>query len=312
MIDVLINAITYGNMLALMALGLTFTYITLKVPNFAHGDFIAIGAYTAYTLHVLFGVNPYWTIPVAFLISGLTGFLAYIGIFNPLSKKGLKIVDLMIAYFAVEMVLRSLILIYSQTMQSKLSVYFLNIIVPAGSIRINGITIPTSFFVSVAMVVVTLSILFILLTRTRMGIAMRAAVENPSLARIQGINVDKYYGISWFLAGGITGITGPIVLVMLPTDPNVGWVYIVRIFAASVLGGINSLSGAVVGGYLIALTEVLGTYYLSQPPIGMPTVYRIVFPFVIMIVTLIVVPNGIAGVLSDGRLPWRMIFRRRE
>lgn len=296
--DLLMNALTYSNMLVLMALGLTFSYITLKVPNFAQGDFIAIGAYVAYTSYIFWNIHPYLSIPSAFLISGGISLLMFLFIFSPLSKRGFKITELMIAYFAAEMIIRSGLLIYTDYMQRAISRYFSNILIPLNQIKLGNIYLSFPLVMSTFMTFVILFSFLILLKYTKLGISLRAAIQNPELARAYGVNVERVYAISWFLAGGITGMTGPVILTFFPTDPNIGWTFLVRIFAASIVGGIDSLLGAVIGGYFVGMSEVLGIYVLSQPPIGLQSVYRIAIPFILMIIALLLMPRGIVPSLE--------------
>ena len=296
--NLLTNAFTYSNMLVLMALGLTFSYITLKVPNFAQGDFIAVGAYVAYTSYVLWDIHPYLTIPLSFLVSGAISLLMFLFVFSPLSKRGFKLTELMIAYFAAEMIIRSALLIYTDYMQSSLSKYFSNILIPVGQVEIRGYEISSPLLASFILLLTILVSFLIILKYTKLGIALRAVIQNPELGRVYGVNVEKMYAISWFLAGGITGMTGPVILTFFPTDPNIGWTFLIRIFAASIVGGIDSMLGAVIGGYFVGMSEVLGIYVLSQPPIGLQPVYRVVIPFVLMIAALLIMPRGIASKLE--------------
>ncbi|MEM0020794.1 MAG: branched-chain amino acid ABC transporter permease [Fervidicoccaceae archaeon] len=296
-IDLLTNALTYSNMLVLMSLGLTFSYITLKVPNFAQGDFIAIGAYVAYTSYIFWNVNPYLTIPLAFLLSGVISLLLFLFIFSPLSKRDFKLTDLIIAYFAAEMIIRSGLLIYTDYMQSTTAKYFSNVLVPMQQIMIGSISVSYPLLMSIILTLTILITFSLILKFTKLGVSLRAVISNPELARAYGINVEKAYAISWFLAGGITGMTGPVIITFFPTDPNIGWTFLIRIFAASIVGGIDSLLGAVIGGYFVGMSEVLGIYILSQPPIGIQSVYRVLIPFTMMIITLLLMPRGIVSKL---------------
>ncbi|MGB9725127.1 MAG: branched-chain amino acid ABC transporter permease [Fervidicoccaceae archaeon] len=304
--DLLMNALTYSNMLVLMSLGLTFSYITLKVPNFAQGDFIAIGAYIAYTSYIFWNLHPYLSIPSAFLISGGISLLMFLFIFSPLSKKGFKVTDLMIAYFAAEMIIRSALLIYTDYMQRTFSKYFSNILIPLNQVRVGDYSIPFPLLISSILTITILFSFLILLNYTKLGISLRAAIQNPELAKTYGVNVERVYAISWFLAGGITGMTGPVIVTFFPTDPNIGWTFLVRIFAASIVGGIDSLLGAVIGGFFVGISEVMGIYVLSQPPIGLQPVYRVAIPFILMIIALLFMPRGIVSSID------RAIIRLRE
>lgn len=300
-VNLVIGAVSYASLLSLMAIGLTFTYITMRVPNFAHGDFVAIGGYVAYTLYVISdrAISPLFGLPLAFLVSGAVGYAAYVLVLRPLAGRQLRLADMMIAFLALEIVIRSLILIYTDVMRAETGIYFTNVMVLDKAVNVLGLSLPLTFISSVTITLAILIALTLFLTRTKQGIAMRAAIENPQLASALGINVDRYYSLAWFLAGGVTGATGPILLSMFPLSPGVGWSYNVRIFASSILGGLDYLSGAALGGLIVGLSEVLGSYALSKPPFNVPNVYRIVFPFLIMIATILLMPRGIVWKIRE-------------
>lgn len=303
-LELLINALVYSNLLVLMSIGLTLTYITLKTPNFAHGDFVAIGAYVAYTLYRLFGVNPYASLIFAFIVAGLVAMLAYLLVFKRLTEIGAGVATLMIAYLAMESIFFCAINIYAQTMTSYTGFYFVGFLIHDVYVNILNATIPLFPIFSTILTVGLIVVLYIFLAKTRFGVAMRASIENPNLARTLGMNVELIYAISWLLAGGLTGIAGALIPVVMPANPYIGWVFLLRIFAATVLGGLSSIWGAIVGGYIAGLSEIIGIYVLSGPPLYVPLVYRSAIPFLILLIMILVAPKGLTAV------NWANIFRR--
>lgn len=305
--DMLVDAVIFSNLLALMSIGLALTYMTLKVPNFAHGDFVALGAYASYSLFALAGLNAYLGLPLAFLVSGGVALLLYVAVFKPLNKRGASIVAMMIASIALEVILRSAMHIYADIMTTATppDIFFRGFIVPEpfalqlGSIRLSGLLIGSSLLVAGLVLG-----LHFALSKTRFGVAMRAAIENPSLASTLGVNVSLVYAVSWFLAGGLAGIAGALLPIKLPCSPETGWDFLLRIFAASILGGFESIYGAVLGGYIIGFAEVLGAYLLAQPPLCLSTAYRPAIPFIILIATLLIAPRGLTSV------NWREVAQR--
>jgi branched-chain amino acid transport system permease protein len=293
-----------------MTVGLTFTYITLKVPNFAHGDFVAIGAYVAYSLFRLTGANPYQTLPASFAVPGLIAMVAYLALFRPLARMGAGIATMMVAYLAAETVIFSSMLIYAQSMIALTGFYFLTFIMPDQRLQLFGGSVSalpiTSSLIVVAMVVT----LYLLLTRTKFGIAIRASIENPALASTYGYDVEFFYAISWFIAGGVTGVAGGLMSMAAPSGPYIGWEYITRIFAGAVLGGLSSIWGSILGGYIVGLSELLGIYGLTNY-FGVSPTWRIVIPFLILIVSLLVIPRGITS-LNFGRLFQRKTVKGRN
>jgi len=140
--------------------------------------------------------------------------------------------------------------------------------------------------------------LFLLLSRTKFGVAMRASVENPSLARILGINVEKVYVFAWFLAGGFAAMSGAYYTLYSGGGVATGSGLIVEIFAASILGGLSSIYGATIGGVIIGIGEnlltgggiaLLGSWVLD---------YQKGIPLLIMIITLLLLPRGLASLFE--------------
>ncbi len=294
-LGLLFDAITWSNLLVLMSIGLTFTYITLKTPNFAHGDFVTIGAYTAFTLFDLIGLNIYLSLPLAFVIAGVVAILAYLLIFYPLFKRKAGVAVMMLAYLAAEAIIWCSLAIYSGIMTTYRGKPYLGFVVRDIYINLLGTKVPGALIASSILVIVTVVGLHLLFTKSKFGIGLKAAIENPDLASAVGIDVDKAYAISWFLAGGLTGLAGPIAATRFPFGPAIGWYYILRIFAACMLGGISSIWGAVIGAYIVGLSEVIGIYYLSMPPINLSLVYRVLIPFGILIATLMIIPEGLVS-----------------
>ena len=304
--EVIYDAVIVSNLVALLSIGLTLTYMTLKVPNFAHGDLATIGAYVAITAYELAGANPYLMMPLAFLVPAAYSLATYLLVYKPLWRRGANVVTMMVASIALEVATRSGMHVYADVMREAYKTYFRGVMfddvyLPLGGLRVPGVLL-TSTLTAFAM---TLA-LYLFLTRTKFGVAMRAAIENPSLASTLGIDVEKVYAFSWFLAGGLAGLAGVFMPFRVPTDPEVGWLMLLKVFAASILGGLESVFGAVLGGYIIGVTEVVGIYALSKPPISISTAYRPAIPFAILILTLLFCPKGITGV------NWRSLLRRGE
>ena len=295
-VTLLIDAIIFGNLLVLLSIGLTLTYITLKIPNFAHGDFATIGIYVAYYFLVFYKISPYLTLPIAFLISGTIALLSYLLVFRPLNNRGISIVGLMVASIAIEVALRSTLHIYADSLTNVYKVISRGFIFRDFGIRISRtIYIPGLLIVSTALTFTLIVTLYILLTKTKFGIAMRAAIENPDLAEVLGVDVNKVYAVSWFLAGGLAGLAGALVPFRMPANPEIGWMLLLRVFSSSILGGLSSIYGAMLGGYIVGFAEVIGIQVLSNPPFNLSTAYRPAIPFAILIATLLLMPEGLAS-----------------
>jgi branched-chain amino acid transport system permease protein len=291
----LISAVIYGSLFALMAIGLTLTYLTTKVPNFAYGSFVTIGIYVALTLSRLRGVNPYFSTPVSFVMGGLASLLMYVLVLRPLSRRGSSLVSLMIATFAVDVAFVGVFGIYSDYLTSKYGIsdskQFFQL---PGDFSFGGL--PGLFFSGPLLLAgITLG-LFLLLTKSNFGVAMRASVENAPLAKILGINVERVYFASWFLAGAFAASAGSFYVLWLPSGIDTGTGIIVEIFAASILGGLTSVYGAVLGGLIIGGSEIIITSLGSQALGSWVAIYQKAIPLVLMVITRLVLPRGIVSI----------------
>ena len=262
-IGFLIAAEVYASLFALMAVGLTLTYMTTKVPNFAYGSFVTIGLYVNYTLVQVFHYNPYEGAVLAFPITGLASAAMYLGVLRPLSRRGSSLVSLMIATFGVDIGFIGVFGVYTDYLQFRYRLLDAKQFYQLGPdfhvLGLQGIVVVAPLIL--ALIAVGLYLLF---TRTRFGIAMRASVENPPLARVLGINVERVYIVSWILAGGFAGVAGSLYTLWQPGGTSTGSNVIVEIFSSSVLGGLASIFGAIAGGLVIGGSEILATIGLAQ------------------------------------------------
>ena len=198
-----VSAIVYGSLFALMSTGVTLTYLTTKVPNFAHGAFVTVGLYTSFALLRINKINPYESLPLSFLVSGLVAVAMYLFVLRPLSRRGAPIISLMIATLAVDIVFIGILGIYSDYLYTVKKVFDAKLFYALTSIDFRFLGVDGVVVVApVALAAITLG-LYVSLTKTRFGIAMRATVENPNLARIVGINTEVISLTSWFIAGGL-------------------------------------------------------------------------------------------------------------
>ena len=296
MIDpiVLSQAIIYSSLLTLLSIGLTLTYLTTKVPNFAHGSFAAVGAYVTLTAVELWSGNPYHFLFLALIIGGLISLAQYIIIFRPLMRRGATVVALMITTLAIEFILLAVMNIYADYLTRQFKIRSRYFFLSPHDIDIAGLR--GVLVISPTLAAVTVTLLYLVLNKTKFGVAMRAAIEDSSLASVVGINVNMVYAVSWFIAGGLGSISGALLPLWFPGNPDMGSGIIVSVFAASLVGGLGSIYGAVVGGYLIGLAEIFGTVGLSLELGSWVIPYRPLIPLIAIAVTLLLAPEGLMGV----------------
>ncbi len=288
--QVLFNSAITGSFYLLGAVGLTLTYGLSNFPNFAHAELITLGAFIGYLLTEQLGLSLPIAFVVSFLCTGLVGFLCYRGIFQPLAKRGATIIHLMVTSIALGFILRHSI----GAIWSWEPVYFTATwsAFDVGRLRVTALWI--------WLIVTALSLALImhfLLVRTKIGKAIRATSSNPELALASGINTDRVIWITWFIGAGLAAIAGIFRGADTQIWPMTGWDVILPMFAVAILGGIGNFYGAIAAAFIIGLAENVGVVGLTM--LGLSTTYRIGIAFLILIITLIVRPQGLA-----------MLFRR--
>lgn len=344
---ILEDTVIYSSILVLLSLGLTLTYMTTKVPNFAHATVAVVGSYVTLTVLVLYllstakraifsGGDPqtfYRTIKgltfsvehyaafisMGFVLGFIIGVSQYRLLLRPLAARGATIAQLMIATIAVDMILLASLNIYADKLLewvlirsedlSRLAGYKVSLGVQTRDFILYSYDFSARLgfqrltIIAPCLAVLLLAVFGLLLYRTKLGIALRASIENPSLALTLGINVDRMYTLAWGLSLGIAGLAGSLLPLKYLITPSTGQLFILSIFAASILGGLNTLYGSVIGGVLIALFEVPLFSYISAG-LGISSAYRTVIPLLAVALTLLFSPRGISG------LGWGKVLRR--
>ncbi len=324
-IEQLLNGITVGSLYALIALGYTMVYGVLSMVNFAHGDIFMVGAYVgSFTLarfaeNGTLQTNPAMAIVVTFITGALgaaiTGVLVERLAYRPLSKAS-RLATL-ISAIGASITLQELVRLTPKLGQAVLSVHVgsfnlfpADFIVWGGKmlkdfggsaartypalLGSGGFTLAGIFIPYVRLLIVGLSLLimvglYLLVQHTKMGKAMRAVSEDKDIAALMGVNVNRVIQTTFFIGSALAGIAGVMVgFLYLQIRVDLGFVPGIKAFTSAVLGGIGSVPGAVLGGYLLGLAEVLGIQVL-------PSVYKDVVAFSILILTLIFMPNGLVG-----------------
>ena len=288
------DAIIFASLLALLSIGLTLTYLTTRVPNFAHASFATIGIYIALIASRVWDTSPYIAIPIAFVISGIVAVALYTFILKPLIRKGASQAIQMVATLAFDLVMIAMLNITADYIVKTYQITSREFSLRSYDAEFMGL--PLIVFVAPIAIAILAITLHIMLRKTKFGIAMRAATANSDLAGIVGINVKLVYGVSWFLGGGIAGIAGALMSLWFQGDPSLGPLLIPSVFAASIAGGFLSIYGAIAGGLLVGLTEVLGTRFLAGEFGSWLIAYRPLIPLVFIVATLLLAPRGLAGI----------------
>lgn len=282
--QILFNGLLTGSFYFLLTIGLTMTYKLLNFPNVAHAEFITFGAYIGYTISERLQLGFVGGIIASFLLTGLVGVLSYLIIFRTLAKRGGGSMDLCVASIGFGLAFRFII---QQIWGREVLLFehrFLGF--SLGAIRVTWLWILTIF------VAVIFFISFhLILTKTKLGKAMRATSNNPVLARACGINTEKIIVLVWFIGSALAGIGGMLKACDTRITPELGWNLIIIVFAVAIFGGIGSFYGAIIASYIIGLVENLSLIPLAT--FMLSTEYKVIVAFMLLVIILIFKPRGL-------------------
>ena len=282
MLQLVINGIVVGSIIALAAIGLSMTYGILNFANFAHGDFLTLGAYLAFLFSVVLGTNFLTACVAAVVITAFVAVLCDLVIWKRMRTKGASPVALIIISIGLALFIRNFIIFLWGP-----AIKRYDLPVKRG-MELGSVVITEN---QIAVIVVALICMFLvhyLLKKTSIGKAMRALSDNIDLAKVSGIDVDRVVRYTWAIGMALAAVGGILYGLLTNINPNMGWFLLIPMFSAAILGGIGNPYGAMAGGIIIGLAQELSTAIF-------PTEYKLAISFVIMIAVLLVRPQGIMG-----------------
>ena len=278
--NILTLGLLLGGIYALVSVGLNLIFGVIRIINFAQGEFVMLGMYGAYACYSFMGVDPYVALVLVVPVLGLLGMAVYWFIMRPLQNEPMMQV---FASFGLLLVLQNAILGITGGLTYSVNTPLSNITYGMGSIQISL----SRLIVLVAAAVVALA-LGAFLTRTTFGQAIRAVAQDRKGAQLMGINVERTYMWSFAIGTGLAGLAGVLLTPIFTMSPQIGGNFIMAAFAVVVLGGLGSVLGAFIGGFVVGLTEAIGGYYVDP-------VLKNAILFSVFIVVLLVKPSGLLG-----------------
>jgi branched-chain amino acid transport system permease protein len=294
MIQALADGILTGAIIALGAIGVTFTLEIMRFANFAHSELLTWGAYIALVIVTFAGpgtpTGPLsfgWQLLAASLMAAvLTGLAAWAIdtlVFRRLRRRGALPLTMVFAAFGAALVMRHLIvLVFGHE-----SRYYTRELQMAVELLPGVRMLPDQIFI-LGLALAAMIALHAFLAWSRTGIAMRAMAESPALAQVCGIEVDAVVRLTWIISGALAAFAGVFTGLTPQLHPEIGFNLLLSLFAAAILGGTGSLAGAVLGGLLVGLAENLSLLVISPG-------YKGAMPFLLLLAILILRPQGIFG-----------------
>jgi neutral amino acid transport system permease protein len=280
--QVSLNGLSFGSIYALGAVGLTLVYGILKLVNFAHGDFLTFGAYTAFL------VNVTWGLPFAVAVLGAVAATAVLGVafervlWKPMRGVGAGMLQLLLISIGLALVIRNSIQFAWGSEVRGLDVDVFS------TVSFLGLRIGEQELIVAIVGVTVLLAVGLMLRFTALGKQMRALSDNLDLAETTGINTARVITYTWILAGGLAGLSGALIASIANVKPELGFELLLPIFAVVILGGIGNAFGALSAGLILGLVIEWSTLVIEAR-------WKLAIGFVVLILALVIRPQGIFG-----------------
>ena len=283
-LDVVIAGLLMGGIYALIAMGLSLQYGVARVLNISHGEFIMLGAFVTWLLFTVFGVNPLVSLAICGPLMFIIGFLLYRTLFtrlrissaSPAAYEGSS----MLAAFGLLFIIQNIALaIWGANIRAYSYL--------AIGVNLGGAVFAANRLVSLGFAVAIGLAFYLFLTRTRLGKAIRAAAQDPATAGLMGVNINQVLALCFGLGALMAGLAGTLISMWYPIDAGMGLGYTIIAIIVVVLGGLGSIPGSFIGGFILGLIGSIVTYI--EPGLALAAYY------VIFMLLLLVRPAGIMG-----------------
>jgi neutral amino acid transport system permease protein len=282
LVQTTINGLSSGSIYALGAIGLSLVYGILKLVNFAHGDLMTLGGYVAFAVNVSAGLP----LPVAILAAlaavAAVGLALEAALWRPMRRRGAGVLQLLLISVGLAFVIRYLIQ-FGWSGQNRLLDVDRN-----QAWHPLGLTISAVQVIVVVTAAVVLTLVGAMLKTTLVGKSMRALADSFDLAEVSGVDTRRVVAYTWLLAGSLAGLAGVLAAISTSLSPSTGWLLLLSVFAAVVLGGIGNAYGALAGGLMLGLVQEWSTILVR------PT-YKEAVGFAVLILVLLWRPQGVLG-----------------
>jgi branched-subunit amino acid ABC-type transport system permease component len=280
MMQLLFNGLVSGMLVALPALALALTFSVLRFANFSIGAMLTVGAYLIYWCNTALGLSLPWAAVVGTALAALLAAVIDFVVYRPLRDR--STITLLVASMGVSFVLEN-------------AVSFLAGNTPVGyavdvarPLRWAGLRVNHEQLLGAAVSLASLLLIGLIFGYTRLGRAMRAVADNPSLAATRGVSRQRVVSITWLLSGALAAIAGTLIGLDTTLDPQMGWNYVLPVFAAAILGGLTHPLAAIPGALVMGVFAELATLVL-------PPHYRTLVAFGVLSLLLVVRPSGLLG-----------------
>ncbi len=272
-----------GGIYAAVGVGFGLVWGVLNIVNLAHGALVIIGAYLTWQMFAAWGVDPFLTLPIDAIALFVLGYAVQRGVINRIIRAPLLFTFLLT--FGLNLIaVNVLLLIFKSDFRSVTTAY------SGAGLELGGLVIPYIRLAALAIALVMAALLAILLSRTRVGLAIQAVGSDRDAAQLVGIDLRHAYAVTFGLGAAVAGVAGGMIAMIQAITPTAGEPYTLQAFVVVILGGLGRVSATVVGGLVFGLVEAFGQ---SIP--GSGSVFANAIAFGVMVLILVTRPQGLMG-----------------
>jgi len=280
-LQVLVNGLVLGGLYACIAVGFSLVWGVLNIINILHGTFVVIGSYAAYFAYVKLGIHPFLSIPIAAAILFVLAYLLQSGVINKVVAA--PVLTTLTLTFGLDLFLNNLLII-----AFKADYRVLTLKNPLGVLDLAGITIPVDKLAAMVLALLLTGLLFWVLDASRTGRAIVAVRMDQEAAALMGVKARKIYALTFAIGAVMAGAAGSLISLIYPISPLNSFMFLGKAFIICVLGGLGSVSGAMVGGLALGVLESFGALAFGPE-------HAVTLSFIILILFLLFRPTGIMG-----------------
>jgi branched-chain amino acid transport system permease protein len=289
LLNLLIAALLLAGVYAAMSVGMTIIYGVMKIVNLAHAGFLMLGAYFVYELYAAFGIDPLLGVLLAFPAFFFVGMAVHWILIRRIPTSDQPTLTSLLLLFGLWLVLQNLgYLIWGNADRAILTPRTLSVL------QLGPVSFPTVRLVVFGAALASLGGLEFVLHKTWFGRGVRALMQNSDAGRIVGVNVERTARVAFGVGIAFAGAAGGLLAMLYSFSPDFGGPFLLRAFVIIVLGGLESFAGVAVGALILALVETFSILFL-------PASYQPAIAFSLLVVALIVLPGGVAGLWNKGR-----------
>ena len=274
-----VNAVILGSTYALLGIGLTLIFGIMRVVNFTHGELYALGAYAVFFLEVSLGVNFFLALVISVIVGCAVGAAIEVVLLRPLLDADID--TTMLVMIGAWIVMQNTELLYWGGVSKAVMTPF-----PEEPLQIGPVFVSWLRLFVLVMALVLIGATYVLINWTKLGKAMRATFQDRDTAALMGVNIKGIYTATFAIGSGLAAAAGALLGPVFLVTPSMGDLASLKAFAIVILGGLGNITGATLGGFILAFVEEIGAGYISSG-------YRDAMGFLIIIIVLLFKPTGL-------------------